>query len=621
MLTSLRFALVVALAAAAVAAQQPASPTDSAPTAPVDPAALAEADVVSAYALRTSPYAFETRLAGFSAAPDAAPPHAGAYLAALLARFRQDAVEKREPATHSVVMVDEPVDPTLAFRLRAVAALGVGAPPAFAVDALASLVALESDPSLVGAALDALLRSEDPRATAFLRRVVEDGVGGATPTLRAAARLRERGESPSPAAIARLANSPRRALRDLARDASARQGLPPPPEPTPAATFAAGDGAALLRALEELFGTSPLVLTDGEAAAELAARGAPDSSPAAEGIRIAFDMRSGKSTATLVSIPKGSVVDALLRALSGADGAAVPFSAGRLRAEARVVVGLRASLSATGVRRDTDEYAPPRDVFSPTGTWSDRRSDPFAFSLLEALLGVRLSQAGMAAESAEVLTPLLQGTFSDAAFVATLSLAFADELGVRMFERFAEHDVAGAAEFARRLIERLPECFWTPVARRFLAEAPARADDWTALRLPTPEEWEALLPTMSREAAIRYLAARVRLCVGFGAGKFMPGPLADAQSVDPPRVSLRSCKLLRAGRLPAINPLLVLRDGPLPLGEIVIDGRTGVGPKDRAILEDCARESFLVPATHSLGSGHLKPKVYDSAELLLRLTR
>lgn len=613
---SLRYAVVL-LVANAVWGQRPAS----APTA-VDPVALAEADVVGAYALRTSPYAFETRLAGFSAAPDAAPPHAAAYLAALLTRFRQDGVEKRELAPQTVVMVDEPVDPTIAFRFRAVAALGVGAPPAFAVDALASLVAVESDAALVGAALDALLRSEDPRATALLRRVVEDGVGGATPILRAAARLRERGESPSPAAIARLANSPRRALRDLARDASARKGLPPPSEPTPAATFAAGDGASLLRALEELFGASPLALTDGEAAAELATRGAPESSPAAEEIRIAFDARSGKSSATLVAIPKGSVVDALLRALSGADGAPMPFSADRLRAEARVVVGLRAALSATGVRRDTGEYAPPRDVFSPTGRWYERRSDPFAFSLLEALLGLRLSQAGMDAEAAAVLTPLVQETFSDAAFVATLSLAFADELGVRMFERFAEHDVAGAAEFARRLVERLPECFWTPIARRFLAEAPARADDWTALRLPTPEEWDALMPTMSREDAIRYLAARVRLCVGFGAGMFMPGPLRDEQTVDPPRVSLRSCALLRKGLQPAINPLLVLRDGPLPPGEIVIDGRTGVGPKDRAILEDCARPSFLVPAIHSIsGPGHLKPKVYDTAELLLHMMR
>lgn len=611
----LRFAVVGAFAAAVVFAQQPAS------AVPVDAAALAEADVVSAYALRTSPYAFETRLAGFSAAPDAAPPHAAAYLAALLARFRQDAVEKRELASQSVVMVEEPVDPTIGLRGRALAALGVGAPPAFALDALASTVALESDPQLVGAALDALLRSEDPRATAFLRRVVEEGVGGATPILRAAARLRERGESPSPAAIARLANSPRRALRDLARDASARKGLPPPPEPTPAATFAAGDGAALLRALEELLGPSPLVV-------EHVADASADAWAATIGVgpeRVVHEHRwspIGEVVTTRTSTASnGRAVDALTGVLVGVEGPAAAFAAARLRAAAARVVAVRAELNAPGAVREKRGSSSPRDALDPAGDWYARASAPYAFSLLEALLGLRLSQAGLAAEAAEVLTPLVQETYSDAAFVATLALAFADELGVRMFERFAEHDVAGAAEFARRLIERLPECFWTPIARRFLAEAPARADDWTALRLPTPEEWEALMPTMSREDAIRYLAARVRLCVGFGSGKYMPGPRADEQSVDPPRVSLRCCAVLRKGRQPAINPLLVLRSGPLPPGEVEGDGRTGVGPKDRAILEDCARESFLVPAIHASVPGHLKPKIYDSAELLLRLAR
>jgi len=134
-------------------------------------------------------------------------------------------------------------------------------------------------------------------------------------------------------------------------------------------------------------------------------------------------------------------------------------------------------------------------------------------SLPEALLAAWCLEGGDVDSASALLLPILDAWDDPGALFAYLREQLAVRLDGRMLDAFVQGRYADALPLARHLAQDAFADFVHHDRAVGLAEQLPRRmkEDFVTLDLPTPDAWEALCATLSREDRIRYLAQRIRL--------------------------------------------------------------------------------------------------------------
>lgn len=192
--------------------------------------------------------------------------------------------------------------------------------------------------------------------------------------------------------------------------------------------------------------------------------------------------------------------------------------------------------------------------------------------LYEAMLGYWLVVSKKDELAAQIVLPALETLYRDSDLLLVVQHRLGLVYGYQMLSSFAgDRDYERTEKLAKLLIERFPKSRFSLYAERFVKELPKRKEDFTTLTLPTPEEWQTLESTLTREQKIEYLAQRIRLLNCFQDGQ--PGGISyyDTQHKEPSGISRDAAWGAGRGKTRVINPVLELL-GPMygyePSGKI-----------------------------------------------------
>jgi hypothetical protein len=174
-----------------------------------------------------------------------------------------------------------------------------------------------------------------------------------------------------------------------------------------------------------------------------------------------------------------------------------------------------------------------------TGQFEGRQA-----SLAEIVLALRLVAAGHQDQAARVFLPALDTLLLDQHLVDLARDRLGDVYGHQMLLVFAnDRDYDDALKFARHITEHLKGTRFSVQAARMLDELPRRRDDFNELRLPTPEEWAVEKNRLSRAERIDYLCRRLRLLNCYqhsqpGGISFFDRQYAEPRSATEPRTEV-----------------------------------------------------------------------------------
>ena len=421
------------------------------------------------------------------------------YLVALFRQTASDQVHRRTPQGRGMKLGGgEPQDDGEAIRFHATKALSSIALPLEKTEALAPALWLwrEDKTGLAKTtALWLLAQIRHPDADAALLEAVrsddlpEEGLEYA---------LTEVGKRRLPgvdAEVRTLCLHPHEALRDAAAGAAKALELKEVPVWSP---------------------TSPIVGTLDRRLREMAARVRPVVPLDASWVRRRSPAVPGGGTEEDIggwALPGGQDPPRMLDWF----GQAVPWRAGisapgedTLAEAAKRLVAWREAFDALG--RDDFEGRAAIERRIGIGRFGDYSGRKWVGTLPETLVAAWAHVRGDAATTKAVLLPLLESAGDEAAFFRGMRDELAVRLDERMLEAFRGTDYPGALALATHLASPLFDG-WSEQqrAKELVAEIPRRGDDFHALALPTPADWEKQTAATTREARVAFLCARLRL--------------------------------------------------------------------------------------------------------------
>jgi hypothetical protein len=263
------------------------------------------------------------------------------------------------------------------------------------------------------------------------------------------------------------------------------------------------------------------------------------------------------------------------------------------------------TLSKVSIEDEVDRVARVRREgdkdfeFSSRGGFSGQFED-HAAGEYEALLAQWLFAGKRYEQAAAILLPALDTLILDSHLVDITRDRLGDWYGQEMLASFVgNRDYAKTERLAKRIVERFPGTRFHAEAVRLLDELPRRRDDFDALSLPTPQEWETRNNGLTRREQINFLCRRLRLLNGFQDGQ--PGGVwyGEAQYAEPCGISPDAAWGQRRGKTEVINPLVELA-GPIPGGGIYTPAAQSNGMvltvDDIPALAEHLREDWLLLA-------------------------
>jgi len=195
-------------------------------------------DLGAFYADNSKKVPYDARLKDLAAADAAAQKRAGAYIATLFKQSYADEFNGRAPVKRSPFFGGGGTNSDArVFRAELAKAFGTQAAGDAALDSIRWLLNDEKMAANQAAGLDALKRIKTPQANELLQTLLNPPHPVATVVIGAINELAERQLKAAAPAIKSLCNSHRSAVRDAARKAAPRLGLPEAPEFKPETAF------------------------------------------------------------------------------------------------------------------------------------------------------------------------------------------------------------------------------------------------------------------------------------------------------------------------------------------------------------------------------------------------
>jgi hypothetical protein len=180
-------------------------------------------------------------------------------------------------------------------------------------------------------------------------------------------------------------------------------------------------------------------------------------------------------------------------------------------------------------------------------------------TLFEANFGAWLYRAGKDSDAAQILLPALDSLDRDEHFVLMVREQIGEIVGQKMLVAFVgDRDYTSALASAKQINALYPNTRFHRYAQRLAEQLPRRSDDFTKLKLPTPQEWAKLKKTLTRDQQMDFLCERMRLmnCFQMGQpGGYNPG---ETQYAEPRGLSENAAWGGNGGKTKLINPLTEL---------------------------------------------------------------
>jgi hypothetical protein len=235
-------------------------------------------------------------------------------------------------------------------------------------------------------------------------------------------------------------------------------------------------------------------------------------------------------------------------------------------------------------------------------------------SLVEILLAHRLHAAGRYEDASRVLLPALDTLLVDEHLIDLARDRLGDVYGHQMLAAFAdERDYDDALRVAGHVTRRLKGTRFSAEAARLLDELPRRRDDFGEFRLPTPAQWSALRWRLSRAEQIDYLCRRLRLLNCYQHSQ--PGGVSfrDRQYAEPAGAA--------EPRTEVINPYVELRGGRDGSDREYEATSAGLGLRsaDVAVLAEHLRGDWYVPSVSYWRDFHPQREVHRTRPLVAGL--
>jgi hypothetical protein len=506
------------------------------------------------------------------------------------------------------------------------------------------IVAHDHTPRIVATALKPILESRTPDGSATLVRIVTNSLGGAATVTSALVVLDERGVALAPDVINRYLRSHRPRIRTAAGRHAKRARMEIPPAPEGTAWFETDGAKTIIAGLARLVGRP---LQPPAQWVEVWPK-AIISELEEEELPVSDRGWLLQSRPDLIEIetPTGYVRriwkhgfvernkvekldDQSWRVHELRHEAEYRYRTASAADEVKRVLALRASMEELA-RRPRPETRPSSPTFSVRtdsdppdpralrGTLSEWLFDePFEYSLYEVLLGYRLYQTGDRDDAAKILARVIDATPDDDDLLYFVEWHLGCALGHRMVARFMEHDITATLDLARRIASDFPRSHFKKLARQLIGELPRRSQDWSDFRIPSPSEWEGIASNLNRDEQIRYLCDRGRLVTDAHAGIIQGWPWDALQTRDAGYANHRGT-WVSTGWTPVINPLLVLKEGPLA-ARLDGTGGTGIDAQDFELLRSCAQDSWLAPCVSAWRAFHHDRVVRTSGDLIRML--
>lgn len=457
---------------------------------------------------------------------------AGAYLTALFRQLFADEGNGRSPWRSTPFWGGRPSCDAREFRKSLAQAFAAAATGEEAIDP--ALWLLESEKLAEGqaAGMEALRRIQGPRAQAAFAQLLDQPHPNADVARMALEEAGKRGWKELAPAIARLCGHYRTRVREAARAAASALGLPAPAAFVPEQAFTPW----LEERLREI---ASLVITPIPEQAEWqrfhfageAAHGRPDF----EGWRL------GEEGDTVRVVTWFGLEERLAKK--------------EWEAKARPLAEAAADLVKRRASGDVEGLSPRGGLTA--------QFEPKYLALPEALVAAWCFARGDRAGAAAVAFPRIDAAPDDRWFGWIARDLIGHVYHQAMLAAFShERDIAGTLAFARHLAKPIfTDYQYHGRAVQMAEQLAQRVDDFTTLRLPTPEEWRKLQAGMPRDEQIHYLAGRLRVlnCIQQG----QPGDV----SYEDPQFAEPSARRAGAGT-PVINPFHELRAMALDLADL-----------------------------------------------------
>lgn len=528
--------------------------------------------------LRTAPDAGERR-------------KAAAYLRDLLAQALADERSGKAPWRATPYWGRSRENPAEMLRGAIGEALAGERLPGEAVPLLMWYIDVFDDPRSAASAAGSLAKVAGPEADARLAELAAGPHPNIAVAAAAIAEVAARKLPVPPERLAALAQHHRRVVRDAARAAAGKLGLPAPPPFDPVAAVRSPPVAALMKRISEL--VYEPVPADARFVAATMTYFDPDGSKAGEAVLRGWVLEEKDGRVALLT-PHGRRATVVRRDKPRADGNERPWTctvaAADPGAEARRVAKLRTS---------GDEEFELSERGGLTGQFQGRGA-----GLYEALLAEWLHRSGRHADAAAVLLPALDTLYVDAHLAEIVADRVGTLVGYRMLVAFVgNRDYPAALGLARAIGERYPHSRFTGYARALAAELPRRADDFKTFRLPTPAEWAGKRKSLDRAAQIEFLCARLRLLNAFQFGQPGGVDFDGPQFAEPCGLSDDATWGGGGGKTPVINPLTELQSLGLQVADI-------------PTLAGHLREDWFVPAVGFWRDFHPDRRLHRTRPLL-----
>jgi len=213
-------------------------------------------------------------------------------------------------------------------------------------------------------------------------------------------------------------------------------------------------------------------------------------------------------------------------------------------------------------------------------------------TLYETLLGHWLYQSGRYDLAAKILMPGLETYARDRDFLDGVRVDIGTIQGYHMLVAFAgDRDYDEALRRARLIVDRFPRTGFSRYAAELAKQLPRRREDFGQLRLPTPDEWQALRANLSREEVIHYLCRRLRLLNGCQWGQ--PGGISFSiqQYAEPGGMERNASWCGEGGYTEVINPYVELVGRDM-LGDPIAGKGTVLTMDDIPLLAPYLREDW-----------------------------
>ncbi|MCY2930667.1 MAG: hypothetical protein NTV86_14450 [Planctomycetota bacterium] len=180
-------------------------------------------------------------------------------------------------------------------------------------------------------------------------------------------------------------------------------------------------------------------------------------------------------------------------------------------------------------------------------------------SLYEILLAHWLYKTGRLAAAGEILFPALESLYRDEDLLALVRERMGTRLGYDMLVAFVgDRDYQKTLRIARLMTTQFQGVPLCQYAEELARQLPRRADDFKALALPTPQQWQEMKKKMSRPQQIRFLCDRLRLLNCFQLGQPGGVSLSYPQYAEPGGLSEDAAWGGRLGKTLLINPYVEL---------------------------------------------------------------